>query len=313
MRLVAMGAVACALWLGSAALPQAAQASQLITRNSSSETLKVGRDGKAVVTYHAGGRRHKILVWGAVNGLPPTRSRRQVSFQMDYSGGWGRFRKPLWKTMKNACGPYRGPALPWLVTACTAPDGSHWALQRWQRFQANYGLPPWRDGHGAYELRISHWTGEPAVIEAWTDWYYSGKWHHLFGRLTYQGKPVYGFQTTLTGDPTDTYGRVLYVDSYNSALGRGWKRENGFVAKRPDGTFCYGFVPHTTHTGERRPAAHGQKYRLSTSGPGVSPDVSWEGPGLHDFRVGHAGDIAHEAAMNRLQLEYARRSKPCHP
>jgi hypothetical protein len=312
MRVVALGAATCAIWALAGALAEPAQASQLIARNSSSETLKVGRDGKALVTYHSGGRRHKILVWGAVNGHSPSRTRKQVSFQVDYSGGWGRFGKPLWKTMKNVCGPYRGPALPWVVAACTAPDGSHWALQRWQRFQANYGMAPWRPGHGAYELRMSHWTGEPAVIEAWTDWYYSGKWHHLFGRLTYQGSPVYGFHTTLTGDPTDTYGRVIYLDTFNSKLGRGWKRENGFVSKRPDGTFCYGFVPHDAHNGQRRPEANGSKYRLSTSGPGVSPDVSWEGPGLHDFRSGHADDHSHETAMNRMQLQHARRSKPCH-
>ena len=65
---------------------------------------------------------------------------------------------------------------------------------------------------------------------------------------------MYGFHTTFTGDPTDTYGRVLNLDSFNSEYGRGWKRENGFVAKRPDGTFCYGFVPHNGQAGRARQA-----------------------------------------------------------
>ena len=112
--------------------------------------------------------------------------------------------------------------------------------------QANFGLPPWKAGHGAWELRLSHWRGAVATLEVWLDWSYGGRWHHLFGRLTYRGLPVHGFSTTPTGEPLDPYGRVLYLDTLDSAYGRGWHRENGFVARRPDGTFCYGFVPHTT-------------------------------------------------------------------
>jgi hypothetical protein len=121
---------------------------------------------------------------------------------------------------------------------------------------------------------------------------------------------VHGFSTTPTGDPLDRYGRVLYLDTLDSAYGPGWRRENGFVARRPDGTFCYGFVPHRSHTGEFRPAAHGRRYRLSTSGPGVTPDIVWEGVGLGAYRPGDAGDRAHEAAMNALQRELM--AEPCH-
>ena len=124
---------------------------------------------------------------------------------MDYSGGWGTHGRAVWKNFKNACGPYRGPAIPWLVAACTARDGSHWALQRWQRSQANFGVAPWKPGHGAWELRLSHWHGEAARLEVWLDWSYSGRWHHLFGRLTYLGQPLYGFATTLrAARPTAT-------------------------------------------------------------------------------------------------------------
>ncbi len=253
-----------------------------------------------------------MLAWGAVNALPPSRERKQVEFRLDYSGGWGTFGRPVWKTLKNTCGRYRGPELPYLVAACTARDGSHWALQRWQRSQANFAIPPWKAGHGAQELRLSHWRGPVAVLEAWTDWSYSGRWHHLFGRLTYQGKPVHGFSTTLNGEPLDSYGRVLYLDTLDSAYGPGWRRENGFVARNPDGSFCYGFVPHRTHTGEQRPPGHGRRYRLSVSGPGVTPDVTWEGAGLHDFDADDPADVAYEARMNALQLQVASGGKGCH-
>ena len=232
-----------------AALPRQADASQLIARDTSAERLAVSRDGQVLVTYRARGRLHHVLAWGAVDARMPTQARAQVGFGLDYSGGSGRFGRAVWKTFRNACGPYRGPALPYLVTACTARDGSHWALQSWRRSQANFGVPPWKPGHGARELRLSHWSGPVARLEVHLDWSYGGRWHHLFGRLTYRGQAVHGFSSTPTGEPLDSYGRVLYLDTLDSAYGRGWRRENGFLARNPDGSFCYGFVPHRAPSG----------------------------------------------------------------
>ena len=307
---VLLGVVGCVLL--AMALAPSAQASQLLARNTSSERLAVSADGTVLVSYHARGRLHRVLAWGAVNARRPDQVRGQVGFGVDYSGGWGRFGRPVWKSLRNTCGPYRGPALAWLVTACTARDGSHWALQRWRRSQANFGLPPWKPGHGAYELRLSHWRGPVAKLQVWLDWSYGGRWHHLFGRLTYRGQPVHGFSTTPSGEPLDSYGRVLYLDTLDSAYGKGWRRENGFVARNPDGSFCYGFVPHRAPSGELRPAGHGRRYRLAASGPGVTPDIVWEGPGLHDFRPGDAADRAHEEGMNALQRTLVSHSRPCH-
>lgn len=310
--LLCAAATLVVVFLGGAALPDVAHASQLVARNTSSERLSVSADGKALLTFHSRGRLQRVLAWGALNAARPTEATEQAEFKMDYSAGWGAYGRPVWKTLRNACGPYRGPQIPWLVAACTAPDGSHWAVQRWRRHQANFGIPPWKPGHGAFELRLSHWRGPVAQLEVWLDWSYSGRWHHLFGRLTYRGLPVHGFSTTPSGDPLDRYGRVLYLDTLDSAYGPGWRRENGFVSRNPDGTFCYGFVPHETHTGELRPAGHGRRYRLAISGPGVTPDVMWEGPGLHDFDPENEADRAHEDAMNALQRELVKGSKPCH-
>jgi hypothetical protein len=291
--------------------PGVAHASQLIARNSASERLAVSADGKALVTYHAQGRAWHVLAWGAVNARAPSGDRPQVKLKVDYSGGWGTSGRAVWKTLRNTCGPYRGPRLPYVIAACTARDGSHWALQRWQRLQANFGLPPWRAGQGAWELRLSHWSGPVATIEAWTDWSYAGRWHHLFGRLVYRGSPVFGFATTSQGDPTDGYGRVLYVDTLDSAYGPGWRRENGFVARNPDGSFCYVFAPHRAPTGETRPPGNGRRYRLSVTGPGVTPDVEIEVAGLPDFDRANPADVELEARMNALQQEIVRGTKPC--
>ena len=304
----ALAAVAAAF----AATPSVASASQLIARNTSSERLAVSSQGKALVTYHGQGRLRRVLVWGALNAAAPSDVKAQAEFRVDYSGGWAAFGRPVWKTLRNRCGPYRGPPLSFLVAACTARDGSHWAIQRWQRHQANFGLPPWKPGQGAFELRVSHWRGPLPKLEVWLDWSYSGRWQHLFGRLTYRGLPVHGYATTPTGDPLDAYGRVLYLDTLDSAYGPGWRRENGFVARNPDGTFCYGFVPHVSETGEQRPPGAGRRYRLAVSGPGVTPDVVWEGAALHGFDPANPGDVALEARMNELQRTLASGSRPCH-
>ena len=268
--------------------------------------IKVDAQGRAVVYYTVAGRRYHPLVWGAVNARPPSRSVRQVSFKVDYSGGWGSFRKNLWKTMKNGCRPYDGPRLAWLVAACKAPDGSHWALQSWQRTLPNLGLTPWRRAQLARELHISHWRGELPKLEIHLDWVYPQRFHHLFGRFTYRGRPVHGFVNTPSGAPLDTYGRNIYVDTLNSAYGSGWKRENSFLANRPRGNFCYGFFPRPSYYDKtRRPAAHGKRYRATAIGPGVTPDPFWTAEGLGEF------DPAYEAQMNALGDEIAGDSSTC--
>jgi hypothetical protein len=240
-------------------LAPAASASEVVGRNASNVRLEVNPQGRALVSYRSGGAAKHVLAWGAVNGNPPSRA-PQVHFRVTYSGP---------RSVRNVCRPYSGPPLAWGVTACTAPDGSYWALQSWQRRLPNYGLDPSPD-QAAWELRLSHWTGAPATLDIHLDWSYR-RFNHLYGSLTYQGQPVYGFASTSRGSPLDDYGRNIYFDTLNSAYGAGWKRENSALTHQPSGAFCYGFYPHAG-----RPAGTGQTYRATVIGPGVSPDVTWE-------------------------------------
>ncbi len=286
-------------------LPAPAFASEILTRNAKKVSLKVSSDGKkAVVNYKLGTRWHHTLVWGAVNAKHPSAGAKQVHFRIDYSGGWGAFRKPIWKTMKNACQPYDGPALVFLVKACKAPDGSYWALQVWQRSLPNLGMTPWKSVQKAWELHISHWTGEIPVVDMYLDWVYSHHFHHLFGRMTYQGVAVHGFKATSAGKPLDTFGRNIYVDTFNSAYGKGWKRENSFLMHNPNGNFCYGFYMHNRYygypRGPKRPRGNGSKYRWTVMGPGVTPVVGGTTTGLVDYNPLDPAHVSYEDSMNAL-------------
>src|SRR4051794_22996251 len=176
-----LAAVAVAL-----AATTVAGASQLIDRDATHVTLAANAKGEAMVAYSAGGKVKHVLVWGAVNALTPTRARKQVSFSLDYSGGYGKYHKNgYWNTFGGGCAAYDGPALAWKVAACKAPDGSYWALQAWQRALPDYGLTA-SVAQAQTELRLSHWTGDTAHLEISTDWSYR-KYDHLFGTYTYGG------------------------------------------------------------------------------------------------------------------------------
>ncbi len=287
-----------------------ASASQLIDRNAKNIKLLVNNKGEALLTYTKDGKPKHVLAWGAINALPPTADANQVEFVVDYQGGWKKhfvdnrsvkqlqsaytqlrqssgpylgapvvrqlskkssFAKNYWKNSFNgSCPKYTGPKLAWFVTACTAPDGSLWAVQSWQRQLPNYGVKP-NATQSVWELRLSHWKGPLPVLKIAMDWSWH-KWDHLYGTYSYGGQPVYGFASTPSGQPLDRFGRNLYVDTLDSAYGKGWKRENSFLTHKSTGVFCYSVNPHSGH-----PAGNGVLYRATIEGPGVTPDVMWQG------------------------------------
>jgi hypothetical protein len=274
------GVVICAA-LTAALWPGAAAASELVGRNASDVRLQVDAQGRALVTLRSAGQSQSVAAWGAVNALPPSPSRPQVAFKLSRGGGIG----------PNVCRRYSGPPLPWLVTGCTAPDGTHWALQSWQRTLPNYGVTPTAE-QAAWELRLSHWSGPIAQLEIKTDWSYR-RFHHLYGRLSYRGQPVHGFRSTPRGVPLDAYGRNIFVDTLDSPYGPGWKRENSFLAHRPTGGFCYGFHRHGPH-----PSGNGSRYRATVIGPGVTPDVAWAGPAPGSYN--RSRDLAANLEQRRI-------------
>ena len=276
-------------------VPGVARASDLLDVNATKITLKV-HGGRALVEYRAKGKARHVLAWGAVNARTPESGLPQVRFQHDYSGGLKLEHRAMWVRFADQCRPYDGPPLAYLVTACKAPDGSYWALQSWQRNLPHRGFEPWTVDQRAWELRLSHWSGPIASVELYTDWAFHGDAHDIFGRMTYGGLPVHGFHTTANGEPTDSYGRSLYIDTFGSAYGPGWQRETSIVFRKPSGAFCYSFWPtHDVSLPGRpgRPAGNGTRYRISVVGPGVTPDVVAEAGDLgpYDVQVERQQDV----------------------
>ena len=275
-------------------------ASEVIAVDATAVTLQVD-GGTALVSYTAKGKRRYLLAWGAINALAAGSQQPQTSFRRDYSGGWKSRGKAVWAKFRNRCGPYAGPPLPFLVAVCTAPDGTSWAIQAWQRLLPMRGFDAWKPGQAAMEFHLSHWSGPLAVLEVSPNWTYGGRWQGLFGRLTYTGTPVFGTRTP-TASRRDTYGRYVYIDTRNSVYGPGWRHDAGKVLHLRNGAFCYSFVPQAPPPGypdsaPRGPAV-GDLHRVTVMGPGVTPDIAWEGSPLGAYDASQ--DDAFDALFDRL-------------
>jgi hypothetical protein len=298
---------------GAALASGPAAASQLVDRDGQNVSLKIDGQGHALLAYTKHGQRKHVLVWGAVNALAPSTQKKQVAFQLDYSGNQV-------KGFTGTCGHYDGPALANVVAACKAADGSYWAVQEWPQPLPDLGYPPWLPEQKTLSMDVSHWTGAVAQLVAYPDWVYSGTFHSLFGRYTYNGSPIYGFGTTSVGVPTDTYGRLVYLDTYGSTYGAGWARENSFVSHNPTGVFCYGFYKfdptkggyvHPPGQTDVRGPGTGSKYRLIAIGPGVTPDVTAGVDDQGDFDAKSADKVAFRLKEWKLFSTFIGQDKQC--
>lgn len=216
----------------------------LLTRSTNRVSMKV-TNSSAQVSWGK-----TAILCCAINALPPSQTTPQVNFKISYG-----------KKLSGSC-LKTNITLPLLVKICRSKNGSLWAVQRWRRLVPNYGGTT-----APAELHVSHWTGELPKFE-------NVGWHKgaggipvLDGKLTYKGDPVYGFTSTKTGVPTDTYGRLVYLDSYNSDCGTGWRRINSFLTHTGNGEFSYFLGSQGGCSGQ------GEKYRITANGPGVTPVI----------------------------------------
>jgi hypothetical protein len=268
-------------------LPAAAGAAEIVDRNVAAPELQVDTHNVALVTYSVKGTKRHVLYWGAVNWAD--------KFSRDYSGGW-KSKVADYKRFSNNCKPYTGPRLPLMIAGCDAKDGSHWALQQWQRLWKNYG-----GQKAANELYISHWKGAAGELAIQTDYSYHGKHQHLWGKFTFHGKPVFGTKWTLQGVPMDKQGRNIYVDYLQQ---QNWRRVNSFLTHPPTAGFCYTFADHPASSPAWNGQGTGDAYRATAIGPGVTPlvQVHFAPPGPYS----EPNDAASNAAQSELLSSDAR-------
>ena len=305
--LAPLAAAAC---LAGSAAP--AQASQMIAQNASHISLRVGKLGGTevgLVTYVSGGRLYHTLVWGAINGSANHTTGAEPKFRVNYSGGYGTtWGANAWRHLQaqpNLCAQNVTTGRVVLaVIECKMPTtGQYWAVQTWKRLLPNMGQMP--RSPVAVELHVSHWnTALPVLWLKW-DWATGSgglaagpAYDHLFGAMSYLGKPVYGLLSTATGNPLDAYGRNVYVDIQNR-LWHGdvqpdhWYRFNSFLTHKTRGDFCASVYPHNATLGPITQNQHvssvAREYRATVMGPGVTPIVRWQGSGPRENTQYRAG------------------------
>lgn len=266
-----------------AVVPQAASASYLLARDAKGISLRVNTAGTAQVTYRAQGKTSRVLLWGAINtaGTGPLHQ----NFKIDRSNGWKSKRNNPKRALRNACVRYDGPNdVPFLAAPiCKAPDGTYWAVQKYQYTGSspsmNYGA---RIGDSRYssQLRVSHWSGPIATIQARANWSYNGRYQHMFGMVRYDGKGVYGKNRKANGACLDRICRNIAIDSLDPDYGPGWHRVNAILLNPPNGQWCFGFTPKGSSGGMRKTGeSKAGRYRVYVSGPGVTPDPILYVPG----------------------------------
>ncbi len=238
----------------------------------------------ALLTYTAGGSVHHTLIWGALNGPGNATAGPAEQFKINYSGGYGSvFGTGYWQTIvkHNQCQTYkgRGPTVHLSVAACALPDGTFFLAQSWigSQLRDNGWKPATKPQN---QIWVSHYTKALPSLELDTDWILADKtWrNHVYGRLLDpNGNPVYGSSSTSRGNPTDSFGRLITIDTLNPPWSTGfrqaggWYRYNSFLTHKGSGIYCDGIYKTISGVRARSIAGKGRQYRAIVNGPGVTP------------------------------------------
>lgn len=120
---------------------------------------------------------------------------------------------------------------------------------------------------------------DSALLQAYPRWskFYSGTrarsaTNHfplLFGSLTFAGKGVFG-PGNRYGSPTNEFGRNVYIDTFYSDYGTGWRRVMGVLTQPTNGTFCYEFSKKGGSNGKNGVSTK-NIYRITVIGPSLTP------------------------------------------
>ena len=223
---------------------------------------------------------------GAVDAVAPDPNVPQQQFKFDYTGGWGKYHKAdYWKRSRTCAGRTPGrrsstPSPP--ARRPTAPTG---------RFRAGSASTP--SAASARSFR-STWPGS-CISRTGRSRSRRSRSPELDVRRAVpravRPTPLRGQAGPRLQDPdaekSDRNARYVYIDTFNSAYGPGWRRDGAKVTHVPNGGFCYSFAPLARpppgYPSVPTVSGQGERHRITAMGPGVTPDVQWEGAALGPY------------------------------
>ena len=177
---------------------------------------------------------------GARSTRPPARERRRSSSRSTTRAAGEDAHTT--EDFAGTCGRYDGPGDPGHGRrAARRPTGRTGPRRAGSSRCPNLGFTPWTSQLSQQLARGLALDGRLAKLETRLELGLRRPLPEPLRPADVPRQPVYGFGTTQFGAPTDGFGRLIYLDTFNSAYGPGWKRENSFVPHNPTGVFCYGF------------------------------------------------------------------------
>ena len=130
--------------------------------------------------------------------------------------------------------------------ACKAPDGSYWALQRWQRRLPMRGFEPFLPEQAAFELHISHWTRRAPAARGLAELDLRRSVAGAVRPLHLPRRPGLRLRHAVhDASATATRASSTSTRSTRCSAPAGSTRP-GKVAHSRNGAFCYSFVPQKT-------------------------------------------------------------------
>ena len=230
-------------------------------------------------------RDRDVLVWGAMNAHAPDTRRPQVRFELRLRGGW--------RTYGSA--GTRGRS----GTRCRAVRRSRARPPR-RRLQGARrlllgaaalaaaapmrGFDPFRPRHVGRRAARLALVGPAARARGLAELDYGGRLQGLFGRLILPRRARARLPDTVRDEEPTAYARYVYIDTFNSVYGRGWRRDTGdrhASAQR-------GLLLQLRRRRRRRPAirrreprgpGNGERHRVTVDGPGRDADRAVGGRG----------------------------------
>ena len=281
--------------------------SQLSRATPRNIKLAVNAKGTALVTYSVRGKVTHLLAWGAVNARqrPSSPRIKQVEFKLDYSGGWKHHRL-TWKTLQEHVRRLRRPRSPvardrlqgaerLVLGAAELADGAaRTSASRRGSASRRPGGCTSPTGPATSRSSTSTRTGSTAAASRRS----SGSTRTRARASAASARRAWARRPTATAGcssstrTTRPTGRAGCARTPSSRTGR---PGCSATASTPRNPWVGGYAhPRSTPNRKRGPGT-GEQYRITAPRAGVTPDVMWQGPGLHAYDRHNPADVSLES------------------